>query len=69
MSQSEQDKNQKQNRVQGLYRRIKQQNREDKNENKVGAVIVSVCVFIVFILYVMSALFDSGVRIAQHWGI
>jgi len=69
MSKSEQDKKLKQNKVQGLYRKIKQQKREDKNDNKIGTVIVSVCVFIVFILFVMHLLFNSGVRFAQHWGI
>ena len=68
MSQPEQDKNRKQKKVQGLYRRIKQQNRENKNDNKIGAVIVSICVFIMILLLVMDSLFDAGFRFAQFWG-
>jgi hypothetical protein len=67
MSQNNQDKKQKQIKVQGLYREIKQ-NRDDKNDNKIGAVIVSVCVFIIFLVFVMGALFDSGIRFGQFFG-
>ena len=68
MSQNEQDKKLKQNKVQGLYRKIKQQNREDKNTSKIGAFIVSICVFIMSLLFVMHVLFNAGVRFAQFWG-
>jgi hypothetical protein len=64
----EQDKKQRQNKAQGLYRKIKQQKRADKNDNKMGAVIVSICVLIMSLIFVMNALFDSGVRFAQFWG-
>jgi hypothetical protein len=53
-----QNKNIKQNKVQGTYRKIKHQNREDKNENKIGAAIVSICIFILLLLYVLNAIFD-----------
>ncbi|MEI2356713.1 hypothetical protein [Mesobacillus zeae] len=48
----------KQKKVQSLYRKIKQQNREDKNDNKIGAVIVSICLILLFLLYVLNAIFD-----------
>ncbi|WHY77187.1 hypothetical protein QNH20_24430 [Neobacillus sp. WH10] len=69
MFQNQQDKKLRQNKVQGLYKKIKQQNREDKNTSKIGAFIVSISVFIMFLLYVMHVLFNSGVRFAQFWGI
>ncbi|MEH7503310.1 hypothetical protein V7152_15075 [Neobacillus drentensis] len=54
-----QNKNLKQNKVQGKYRKIKQQNREDNNDkNKIGAVIVSIFLFILLLLYVLNAIFD-----------
>ncbi|MEH7013634.1 hypothetical protein V7087_22970 [Neobacillus niacini] len=56
----EQDKKQKQNKVQvqGKYRKTMQRNREDKNSNKIGAIIVSICLFILLLLYVLNAIFD-----------
>jgi len=64
------NKSQKQNKVQGIYRRIKHQDKEDKNENKIWAVIVSICFIIMFLLLVIDAMFDSGVWgwVKQHWG-
>jgi hypothetical protein len=54
-----QNKNLKQNKVQGKYRKIKQQIREDNNDkNKIGAVIVSIFLFILLLLYVLNAIFD-----------
>lgn len=53
-----QNKNQKQNKVQGIYRKTKRQNREDKNDNKIGAVIVSICVFLWLLVLVLNAIFD-----------
>lgn len=55
----------KQKKVQDLYRKIKQQNRDD---NKIGRVVVNVCVFIIFLILVMNALFDAGFWFAQFWG-
>lgn len=55
----------KQKKVQGYYRKIKQQNNDDKYNNKIGSVIVSICVLIMFLLFVMDALFDAGFRFAQ----
>lgn len=54
------DKKQKQNKVQvqGNYRKTMQRNREDKNSNKIGAVFVSICLFILLLLYVLNAIFD-----------
>jgi hypothetical protein len=58
MYKDSQNKNQKHNKVQGIYRKIKQQNGEDKSVNKIGAVIVSICVFSWLLLLVLNAIFD-----------
>jgi len=50
--------NQKKNKVQGIYRKIKQQNSEAQNENKIAAAIISICLFILLLLYVLNAIFD-----------
>lgn len=54
------DKKQKQNKVQvqGKYRKTMQRNRDVKNSNKIGAVIVGICLFILLLLYVLNAIFD-----------
>jgi hypothetical protein len=48
----------KQKKVQAIYRWTKQQNSERKGEKKVGAFIVSICVFIWLLLLVLNAIFD-----------
>lgn len=53
-----QNKNLKQNKVQEIYRKLKQQNREDKNDNKKGAVVVSICVLLWLFILVLNAIFD-----------
>lgn len=58
----------KQKKVQSYYRKIKQQNNDDKYNNKIGSLIVSISVLIMFLLFVMDALFDAGFRFAQFWG-
>lgn len=50
--------NLKKNKVQGIYRKIKQQNREAQNDNKIGTATVSICLFILLLLYVLNAIFD-----------
>lgn len=56
----EQDKKQKQNKAQGLYRRrIKKQNREGENGSKIENTIVSVCAFIMFVILVLNGLFKG----------
>ncbi|MGN7402388.1 hypothetical protein ACTHO0_21260 [Cytobacillus praedii] len=52
------DKKLKQEKVQGIYRRIKQQKSEGINDKKIGAVIVSICVFIWLLLLILNAFFD-----------
>ncbi|MFB6469415.1 hypothetical protein ACE38V_22020 [Cytobacillus sp. Hz8] len=58
MSEDEQNKNLKQKKVQSLYRKIKQQKKEEENVSRIGAIIVSICVFIVILLFVLNAIFD-----------
>ncbi|NHC43538.1 hypothetical protein G6549_27230 [Bacillus sp. MM2020_1] len=58
MGKDRQYNNQEKNKVQGIYRKIKQQNREAQNDNKIGAAIISICLFILLLLYVLNAIFD-----------
>jgi hypothetical protein len=61
MSQNKQEKIQKQKKVQGVYRKIKQQSRgdKDKNDNKIGVVIVNICVVLGILLLVLNAFIDD----------
>ncbi|WP_169787449.1 hypothetical protein [Sporosarcina globispora] len=52
-----QNKNQKQNKVQGVYRKIKQQNREDKKNNEIGVFGV-VIILLWLLIIVLNAIFD-----------
>ncbi|MBT2738364.1 hypothetical protein [Bacillus sp. ISL-7] len=58
MGKDRQLNNQKKNKVQGIYRKIKQQNSEPQNDNKIGTAIVGTCLFILLLLYVLNAIFD-----------
>ncbi|WHY77312.1 hypothetical protein QNH20_25105 [Neobacillus sp. WH10] len=58
MGKDRQLNNLKKNKVQGIYRKIKQQNREAQNDNKIGTATVSICLFILLLLYVLNAIFD-----------
>lgn len=44
-------------KVQGLYRKIKQQRKEDedKNDNKIGIVIVDICVVLGILVLLLNA--------------
>ncbi|WP_071396286.1 hypothetical protein [Bacillus tuaregi] len=67
MSQNEQDKKQKQKKIQGLYRKTKQQRREntdymydysgmdDSGDNKIGKIVVSICVVLGIIVIILNA--------------
>jgi len=55
LSQNKQDKTQMQKKVQGLYRKIKQQRKEDKNDNKIGIVIVNICVVLAILSLILNA--------------
>lgn len=55
MSQKKQDKIQKQKKVQGIYRKIKQQSRGDKNDNKIGVIIVNICVVLAILALLLNA--------------
>ncbi|MGE8001806.1 hypothetical protein ACQKOF_24950 [Lysinibacillus sp. NPDC093190] len=44
-----------QKKVQGLYRKIKQQRKEDKNDNKIGIVIVNICVVLAILGLILNA--------------
>lgn len=64
---SQNDKIQKQKKVQGLYRKTKQQFRENKDymndyngmddsgDNKIGKVVVSICVVLGIIIIILNA--------------
>lgn len=55
MSKIKQDKIQMQRKVQGLYREIKQQLKEEKNNNKIGIVIVDICVVLGILILLLNA--------------
>ncbi|MCH7321600.1 hypothetical protein LZ480_06800 [Solibacillus sp. MA9] len=60
MSQKKQDKIQKQLKVQGIYRKVKQQSRgvkDDKNDNKIGVIIVNICVVLAVLGIILKAFF------------
>lgn len=59
LSQNKRDKIQMQKKVQGLYRKIKKQRREDMDDlvdNKIAIIIVRICVVIGIIGLVLNAL-------------
>jgi len=67
LSQNKRDKIQKQKKVQGLYRKTKQQRREntdymndysgmdDSGDNKIGKIVVSICVVLGIIIIILNA--------------
>ena len=57
MNQNKQDKIQMQKKVQALYRKIKQQRKEDedKYDNKIGIVIVNICVVLGILVLLLNA--------------
>ncbi|MCM3721520.1 MULTISPECIES: hypothetical protein [Solibacillus] len=55
MSKNKHDKIQMQRKVQGLYREIKQQRNEEKNNNKIGIVIVDICVVLGILILLLNA--------------
>ncbi|HEO8418440.1 hypothetical protein [Niallia sp. FSL W8-0635] len=50
MNQNKEEKLQKQKMVQELYRERVQQNREDKNDNRIGKAFVNLCIIIFLFL-------------------
>ncbi|MGE7692944.1 hypothetical protein ACQKNC_02345 [Lysinibacillus sp. NPDC094177] len=54
MSQNKKDKIQMQKKVQGLYRKTKQQHKEDKDDNKIGIVIVNICVVLGVLVFILN---------------
>lgn len=44
-----------QRKVQGLYREIKQQRKEEKNNNKIGIIIVDICVVLGILILLLNA--------------
>ncbi|ATP40356.1 hypothetical protein CSE16_10030 [Solibacillus sp. R5-41] len=60
MSPKKQDKIQKQLKVQGIYRKVKQQSRgdkDDKNDNKISVIIVNICVVLAILALILNAFF------------
>ena len=58
MNENKKDRIQKQKKVQGLYRRVKQQQNEDideKGNNKVVIVIVNLCVGLGILVLLLNA--------------
>ena len=55
MSKNKQEKIQLQRKVQGLYREIKQQRNEEKNNSKIRIVIVDICVVLGIIILLLNA--------------
>lgn len=55
MSQNKQDKIQVQKKVQGLYRKIKQQRKGDENNNKISIFIVNICVVLAILALILNA--------------
>ncbi|MDM5249695.1 hypothetical protein [Lysinibacillus sp. G4S2] len=55
MSQNKQDKIQMQKKVQGLYRKTKQQRKEDEDDNKIGIVIVNICTVLGILVLILDA--------------
>ena len=55
MSQNKQDKIQMQKKVQGLYRKTKQQRKEDEDDNKIGIVIVNICAVLGILVLILDA--------------
>lgn len=60
MNQKKQDKIQKQLKVQGIYRKVKQQSRrdkDDKNDNKTGVIIVNICVVLAILALIVKVFY------------
>lgn len=55
MSKNKQNKIQMQRKVQGLYREIKQQRKEEKNNSKIRIVIVDICVVLGILILLLNA--------------
>ncbi|MCI1591875.1 hypothetical protein [Heyndrickxia oleronia] len=52
------DKKQKKNKVQRIYRSIKQRKQEEKYDGKIGTLVVSISIFLWFLLIILNAIFD-----------
>ena len=55
MSKNKQNKIQMQRKVQGLYREIKQQRKEEKYNSKIRIVIVDICVVLGILILLLNA--------------
>jgi len=44
-----------QKKVQGLYRKTKQQRKEDEDDNKIGIVIVNICAVLGILVLILDA--------------
>ncbi|MBM7665936.1 hypothetical protein JOC25_002429 [Solibacillus kalamii] len=55
MSKNKQNKIQMQRKVQGLYREIKQQRKEEKNNSKIRIVVVDICVVLGILILLLNA--------------
>jgi hypothetical protein len=65
---NKQDKNQKLRKVQSLYRKKKHKNKTEGNVNKIGTVVVSICIILFFFFFITSVLFDIGVPLLGIFG-
>lgn len=66
---NKQDKNQKLRKVQGLYRKKRQKNTEaDDKMGILGTTIVTICLILFSIFFIMSVLFDMGVSVPEIFG-
>jgi hypothetical protein len=71
MSPHKQNKNQKLQRVQSLYIKKKQEQKTEIKDYKVGifgSIVVTICLILFFIFFIMSVLFDMGVSVPEIFG-
>ncbi|AYV66315.1 MULTISPECIES: hypothetical protein [Niallia] len=69
MKRDKEEKLQKQKMVQELYRERVKQKSKDKNDNRIGKLIVNLCIVVFFVCTIMAILFDWGVKVPQFFGI
>ncbi|EOR21421.1 hypothetical protein A499_23312 [Niallia nealsonii AAU1] len=69
MNHHKEEKLEKQKIVQELYRERVQQNREAKNDNRVGKAFVNLCIVMFLVFTVIGILFDWGVQVPRIFGI
>jgi hypothetical protein len=71
MSHHKQNENQKVQKVRSLYRKKKQEQKTEIKDYKVGtfgSIVVTFCLILFFIFFIISVLFDIGVSVPEIFG-